>query len=143
MTTSKKTNVPRMSVEAHIRASIRRSKCKVFLRKDFAKFGTYGQVGGALQAMLKDGILVRIGYGVYAKARPSSLSGNPVPQGTLIEIGLEAMRKLGIKADIGQAARDYRDGKSTQIPMATVLSVGKARVTRKIGFGKRFLLYER
>lgn len=143
MTTSKMTNVPRMSVEARIRASIRRSKCKVFLRKDFAKFGNYGQVGRALHVILKDGVLVRLGYGIYAKARPSSLSGKPIPQETLIVIGLEAMRKLGIKADIGQAARDYRDGKSTQIPMATVLSVGKVRVTRKIGFGKRFILYER
>lgn len=135
--------MPAMSLTRRIKASISRSKSKVFLRKDFEKFGGYDQVGRALRSMVKDGLLVRVGYGVYAKAKPSSLSGNPIPQATLIEIGLEAMRKLGVKADIGQASRDYRDGKTTQIPMAAIVSVGNSRIVRNIGFGKRRIRYER
>lgn len=131
------------SLEDRIRASIGRSKAEVFLRKDFEKFGDYDQVGRALRSIAKDGRLVRVGYGVYAKAKPSILTGNPIPNASLVKIGLEAMRKLGVNADVGQAAREYRDSKSTQMPMAAVLSVGKARVVRKIGFGKRSLRYER
>jgi len=135
--------MPQISLEDRIKASISRSKSEVFLRKDFEKFGDYDQVGRALRSLSKNGRLVRVGYGVYAKAKPSVLSGNPIPNASLAEIGLEAMRKLGVKADLGQSAREYRDGKSTQMPMATVLSVGRARVIRKISFGKRALRYER
>lgn len=135
--------MPKMSPEERIKASLRRSKSEVFLRKDFDKFGNYDRVGRALRSILREGILVRVGYGVYAKARLSSLSGNPIPRATLIEIGLQTMRKLGVNADIGQAARDYRDGKTTQMPMAVIVSVGKSRVARKIGFGKRSIRYER
>lgn len=133
----------KLSLVDRIKASIGRSKAEVFLRKDFEKFGDYDQVGRALRSIAKDGRLVRVGYGVYAKARPSVLTGKPIPKASLVVIGLEAMRKLGVNADIGESARAYRDGKSTQIPMATVLSIGKARVVRKIGFGKRVIRYER
>lgn len=132
-----------MPLEGRIVASINRSKSEVFLRKDFNSFGSYGKVGNALRSIVKRRLLVRVGYGIYAKAKPSVLTGNPIPQASLVEIGLEAMQKLGVKADLGKSARDYRDGKSTQIPVATVLSVGKARVKRRIGFGKRFIRYER
>lgn len=135
--------MPKISIAARIKASVSRSKSEVFLRKEFEKFGDSAQVGRALRSLLKDGCLVRVGYGLYAKARPSALSGSPVPRASLIEIGLEAMRKLGVKSDVGKDARALRDGKSTQVPMLAVIAVGKSRIRRKIGFGKRSIHYER
>lgn len=130
-------------LQERIEKSLRRSKEDVFLRADFKKFGDYGQVGRALRAIVKKGLLVKAGYGVYVKAKKSSLTGNPVPTITLVMIGLKVLEKLGVKADLGRAAREYRDGKTTQMPMATVLDVGKSRISRSIRVGSRIIRYER
>lgn len=132
-----------MTIQERIEAMITRSPSPVFLRKDFAKFGGYDQVGRALRGVVKKGMLVRSGQGIYAKARKSSLSGNPVPVVPLQELGLRALAKLGVKAQLGSAARAYNEGRTTQIPMRPVLDVGRSRVTRKIGFGSQTLQYER
>lgn len=123
-------------------ASVKRSKDEVFLRKDLDKLGDYRQVSRAIREIVNDGVLVRVGYGVYVRARPSTISGKPVPVSPLIKIGLETMRKLGIKADVGKEARDLRERRSTQVPMLPIISVGNSRVSRKIQVGNKSIVYE-
>ena len=134
--------MPKITLEERIEMSLRRSASKVFVRKDFDKFGGYDQVGRALRGVINKGLLIKAGYGVYAKAKPSSLTGKPVPVVPLIEIGLAALTKLGVKPELGAAAKDYSDGKTTQMPMSTVLNVGSSRISRRIGFGKKSIRYE-
>ena len=86
---------------------------------------------------------MRLGYGTYVKARPSSISGKPVPDESLVNIGLEAMKKLGIKADIGKDMRALIQGDSTQVPMLPIVNIGNARVSRKLSIGNRSLIYEK
>jgi hypothetical protein len=90
-----------------------------------------------------EGKLMRLGYGTYVKARPSSISGKPVVDETLINIGLETMKKLGIKADVGKDMRALIQGDSTQVPMLPIVNVGNARVCRKLSVGNRSLVYEK
>lgn len=71
------------------------------------------------------------------------MSGKPVPVVSLVEVGLQALEKLGVKADVASSARAYRDGATTQMPMAAVVSVGKARVSRRVGFGNKTIRYEK
>ena len=130
--------LPTATVKEMIAASLRASKDGVFLRSEFDCFGDYRQVSRAVKELVADGVLVRVGYGVYARGRKSSLSDRTVPEFTLTLIGLEAMRKL----DVGKEARALREGLSTQLPMLPIISVGKSRVRRKIGFGKRMVVYE-
>jgi hypothetical protein len=134
--------VPKITLEERIEMSLRRSACKVFVRKDFDKFGGYDQVGRALRGVINKGLLIKAGYGVYVKAKPSTLTGKPIPVVPLIEVGLEALTKLGVKPELGTAAKDYRDGRTTQMPMSTVLNVGSSRISRRIGFGKKSIRYE-
>lgn len=136
-------SMPKFTIEERLDQSLKRSKANVFLRKDFEKLGGYDQVGRALREATKKGKLVKAGYGVYVRARESSLSGKPVPVIGLVEVGLLALEKLGVKADVGSSARAYRDGVTTQMPMAAVVSVGKARVSRRIGFGNKTIRYEK
>ena len=132
-----------MTIEERIESSLLRSKANVFVRKDFDKFGGYDQVGRALRMVIAKGLLVKAGYGVYVKARNSSLTGNPVPVISLMQIGIQALAKLGVAADVGSSAKEYMEGKTTQMPMAAVVNIGKARVSRKIGFGSKSIRYER
>lgn len=135
--------MPRMSLEERLELSVKRSKGEVFLRREFDRFGGYDQVGRALRAIIKRGLLVKAGYGVYVKARPSTLTGNPVPVVPLSTIGMTALKKLGVTANPGRAMSAYSSGKSTQMPVATVFNVGKSRVSRRIAVAGNEIRFEK
>jgi len=126
-----------------ILASLRNCRGKVFLRDDFNRFGTYRQVCRVVKELSDEGKLMRLGYGTYVKARPSSISGKPVADESLVNIGLEIMKKLGIKADVGKDMRALIQGDSTQVPMLSIVNVCNARVCRKLSVGNRSLVYEK
>ncbi|MEB0174224.1 MULTISPECIES: hypothetical protein [unclassified Undibacterium] len=60
-----------------------------------------------------------------------------------MQVGLEALSKMGVYAELGSSAKEYIKGKSMQMPVAAVVNIGKARASRKIGFGGKQLRYER
>ena len=131
------------TVKEKVIAKIKRSTSSVFLRKEFDRLGDYRQVSRAVNEVAASGMLVRVGFGLYAKTRPSTLDGKPVPTTPLLNIALEVMKKIGVKADVGNDARNLREGRSTQVPMLPIINVGKARVSRKIAVGKRQVVYEK
>lgn len=135
--------MPKMTTKERICASLRKSKGTAFVRKDFERFGEYRQVSRALKEIVDAGVLIRVGYGAYAKTRPSSISGKPVPAEPLLNIAFEIMRKLGVKADAGADTQALREGRSTQIPMLPIVNIGKARVRRKISYGNKTVVYEK
>lgn len=116
-------------------------RAAAFVREDFLDLGGYDQVGRALRQLVAEGKLVRVGQGIYGKARASTITGKPVPVKPLITIAAEGSRKLGYRVSPGRAAREYRDG-STQIPARQVLDLGKRKVSRKIQFGRDRVSYE-
>src|SRR5260370_5616010 len=71
----------------------------VFLPREFADLGGEDQVLRVLRHLTREGRLVRLGYGVYARAIVSRLSGKPVlysPNG-LASAAPQALNKLGGK----------------------------------------------
>jgi hypothetical protein len=50
----------------------------VFLRTDFSGLGSEAQLSRALRSLVAEGAIVKIGIGVYAKAKCSALSGEPI-----------------------------------------------------------------
>lgn len=133
----------RYSLKDGIEKSIKASKSDVFIRGDFNSFGGYNQVGRAIKEIADSGLIVKIGYGVYVRARRSKINGEPIPVKTLTTAGLELMKKLGVDADVCAAAQEYRSGLTTQIPMIEAINVGKSRITRKMKWAGRELVYER
>jgi hypothetical protein len=79
---------------------------------------------------------------VFAKAKPSSLSGKPIPVRPIEVLAPVALQKLGVKVKAGCAARAYNAGGTQQIPAGIVLDTGRRRITRKLGFGGRYVSYE-
>ena len=126
-----------------ILASLRASNSKVFLREEFNRFGNYRQVCRVVKELLDEGRILRLGYGTYVKARPSTISGKPVPEDSLVNIGMEAMKKLGIKVNAGKDMQALISGESTQVPMLPIVNIGKARICRKLSLGTRSLVYEK
>lgn len=121
---------------------IRRTrKTDVFLRADFADLGAYDVVGRELRRLVSGGLLVQVGYGLYARAKPSVLSGKPIPATPLIDIGYQALRRLGYSPRPSQDALDYIERRTTQVPAGDRIAVPGARVKRRIAFGPRAIEY--
>ena len=112
------------------------------MREDFDDLGGYDQVGRALLSLTKKGKLVKIGYGLYAKAKVSSLTGNTVPVEPLPILARKALDRLGVAALPSQAEIDYGQGRSTQVPTGRLIGVNK-RISRKIGYNNIAINYER
>ena len=93
-------------------------------------------------ALQERGVIVRIGTGVYAKTRRSSVTGAIVPAGSLETLGTEALRKLGVSVTPAEDASAYIAGVTTQIPSVFVVNTGGRRITRKISVGGRTMKYE-
>lgn len=125
-----------------MRLSIRRRSANVFIRADFSRLGSTSQISRALKSLLAMGVLVRIGTGVYAKTRKSSVNGATIPAGSLETLASEALKKLGITVTLGSTATAYNSRKTSQLPGAFVVNTGHRRISRKIKVGDRSLIYE-
>jgi len=132
-----------MKTTDRIARSVAKKADTVFLRADFERFGSAAQVGRALDSLLSRGALVRLGVGVYAKAKPSVISGKPIPTKPLEVLAPQVLEKMGVNVQPSRLIRAYNEGRSTQIPSGIVLNIGNSRVVRKLGFNGKLVEYER
>lgn len=132
-----------MNILDRIKRSVVNRGDAVFLRAEFERFGSPAQVGRALSQLTQGGALVRLGLGVYAKAKPSVLTGQPIPARPLEVLAPEVLKKLGITVMPSRLTQDYNAGRSTQLPSGIVLNTGKRRIVRKLSFNGKAVQYER
>jgi predicted transcriptional regulator of viral defense system len=132
-----------VTIQERMLRSVRHRAGNVVLRAELAEMGSASQVTKALGALQDKGVLVRIGMGVYAKTRTSSITGAVIPAGSLETLALEALRKLGVPVTAGSGARAYNAGETSQLPGRFVLNTGDRRISRRIEVGGRTLVYER
>lgn len=133
----------RKLLKSKIAYRIRRSRGSVFVLSDFKDLSGRDQVMRALRSLIVEGLVVRIGYGLYARARISRISGKILPEKPLPELGIESMKKLKIKTGVPSLEKSYLEGKSTQVPTGRMIRVVKSRVSRKIGYNGNYISYER
>lgn len=129
------------TLETQLRRRIQRKRSDVFLRSDFDDLGGYDQVGRVLRSLVRKGELMKVGQGLYSRARPSAIDGTPVPPkglGTL----KEALRRLGVAVVPTRLEEAYNAGKTTQVPTGRVVGV-RGRVRRQIGYNGVSLKFER
>lgn len=135
----------RKTLRERIEARIARKKRDdVFLPREFADLGGEDQVLRVLRGLVREGHLVRLGYGVYGRAMQSRLSGEPILYSTNGFIGAarQALTKLGVQWEPTEAEQAYNEGRSTQIPVNPVVRV-KGRFSRQLRYGKTELVLER
>ena len=131
-----------MKLEERMLRSVKQRLGNVVLRAELADLGSPTQVSEALKSLQKRGVLVRIGTGVYAKTRKSSVTGATIPAGSLDTLAVEALKKLGTNVSASKAAVQYNSGGTTQIPGQFVANTGTRRMSRKIEVGGRTVAYE-
>ena len=131
-----------MTMQERMLRAIKQRAGNVVLRQELADLGSASQVTEALKALQARNVIIRIGTGVYAKTRKSSVTGSIVPAGTLETLSVEALRKLRVPVIPGAAAAAYNAGTTTQIPGVFVANTGRRRISRRISIGGRTLQYE-
>ncbi len=130
------------TLESKVRYRISRSNSSVFTPQDLLDLSDRPQIGRVLAKLVDEEALVKLGYGLYAKARRSSLTGSVIPVKGLPELAREAITKLGLEVLPSKAEEAYNRGLSTQVPTGRVIGV-KGRISRKIGFGGNSIAIER
>ena len=131
----------RKTLESRISYRVNRMNKEVFIRDDFKDLGDYDQVGRILRKLVSDGRLVRLGYGIYAKAKISSITGKPMlaMRGGFVSAAREALDRLKrlnkqFKGwEISQSELDYNAGRTTQVPANAVFRF-KGRLSRNISY---------
>jgi len=118
------------------------SRRNVFLRKDFRDLGGYSGAGRALRLLTETGALLKLGRGLYVRARPSPFDGRPAPTIGIKRLVEEAMRRLNIPTAPSSAEVRYNSGATTQVPTGRVVGVRK-RVRRRLGYGSVIVVLER
>jgi hypothetical protein len=132
-----------MYTEDRIYRSIQRRKDDVFVRSEIAALGSEAQISRALRNLISRGVIVKLGVGVYAKAKKSLLSGNPIPVKPVGELAPLVLEKLGVKTFATSLTQDYNQGLSMQLPAGNSVNIGRSRISRKIGFGLQTISYEK
>jgi hypothetical protein len=124
-----------------VRGYLNKISGTVILRKDMDSLGSSRQISRAFKCLVESGELVKLGYGIYAKAETSEYLNRPVIKSGFTEACIEALNRLGVKWEPSQAIKDYNAGKSQQVPARFEVRL-KSRFRRKIEYGSRYLRLE-
>ena len=108
---------------------------------DFLDLSDRDQVMRALRKLIAKKLIMKVGQGVYVKAKESQLTGKIIPQIDLAEIGKAVAAKLNIKVLPSRYELWYNEGKTTQVPSGKVIAI-KGTILRKIGFNGVYIIYE-
>ena len=84
-------------LEKRIQYRIKKSKDSVFMLPDFLDLSDRDQVMRALRKLIKSGLILKVGQGVYVKAEKSIINGDLIPTINLTEIGKIVAKNLKLK----------------------------------------------
>lgn len=120
---------------------IARMKGDIFLRADFEDLGGYDQIGLVLRRFVREGKLLKLGQGIYARAERSIIDGKPVPVKGVTSLMTEALARVGVETAPTRIERAYNEGRTTQVPSGRLIGVNR-RVRRKLGYNGATVRFE-
>ena len=130
------------STRANMLERLKNLTIHAVLRSDFEGLGSYRQISRGLKALQTEGVLVKIGRGIYAKAYLSKYCDRPIIEGGFETACQEALDRLGVKWAFSSAIQDYNAGLSTQVPARLTVKL-KSRFRRTLSYGKHTLLIQK
>jgi hypothetical protein len=130
------------SIEYKTLTRLKSIRGTVVLRKDFKDLGSYRQISRALNKLIAEKKLVKIGTGIYAKAYLSKYSDIPLVKNGVDSTLRETLKRLGIAYEPGSAEKEYNEGKTTQVPVRNIVRL-KSRCRRRISYRNIELIFEK
>jgi hypothetical protein len=129
------------SIECKIQERFDAIAGEVVLREDLTVLGSYRQISRALNRLIQKQQLIKIGFGLYAKAKPSHYIDDAILREPLATVATQALDRLGVKWELGQALQDYNAGRSQQVPIKFIVRL-KSRLRRELAVGMRQITFE-
>jgi hypothetical protein len=135
----------RRTLREVVEARIAERRDDVFLPREFRDLGGEDQVLRVLRGLTREGRLLRLGYGVYGRAEPSSLTGQPMlaAEGGFLGAARQALDKLGVAWEPTEFQRAYNEGRSTQVPVNPAVRLRRSRFVRRLKYQDAELRLER
>lgn len=124
-----------MKLSERLKASIRRRSGNVILRSELAGLGSASQLSVALRDLQREGVLRRLGSGVYVKTQVDSVTGEPVVVQGLESLAQEAFEKLGMPVRVVPCG--HRQSKKVRVEV-----IGAYRFSRHLSLGTCSIAYE-
>jgi hypothetical protein len=133
------------TLRERVAARIAERRDDAFLTREFTDLGGERQVLRALRELTKEGKLIRLGYGAYARAETSPITQEPMLAGDGFgAVSRQVLSKLKVGWQPTSAERDYNDGRSTQVPMTPRVRLKPGtRFNRKLRYKTMELTIER
>lgn len=128
-----------MTIKARMQSRLKRSKRYVFTRDDFNDLAGYDQIGRVLRELVNEGQLLKVGYGVYTKARKNAITGKVMPAapGGSAAVVIETLERLKVDYCLVGASDAYNSGKTTQIPASMQIKTSpRFKRTLSVGSSK-------
>ncbi|MBK4769858.1 MAG: S-adenosylhomocysteine hydrolase [Pantoea sp. Morm] len=128
-----------MTIKARMQSRLKRSKRYVFTRDDFNDLAGYDQIGRVLRELVNEGQLLKVGYGVYTKARKNAITGKimPAAPGGSAAVVIETLERLKVDYRLVGASDAYNSGKTTQIPASMQIKTSpRFKRTLSVGSSK-------
>lgn len=129
------------SIEYQVMQLIQQIPNNVLLRKDLLALGGYRQISRILKKLVNQKKLVKIGFGIYAKAYQSKYISEPLIKEGFDVVSREALDRLGVEWEAGHAEQAYNNGLSQQVPAHNIVQL-KSRFRRKLFYANRQLYFE-
>jgi hypothetical protein len=128
------------TLEQKVQYRIKRNKDSVFMLSDFQDLSDKDQIGRVLRKLLAKNLIVKVGQGLYARAKISKATNKPIPEKNITSIAIEALKKMNIKVVQSKYDERYSTKEITQVPTGRLITI-KGRVSRKIGFNGNYVKY--
>jgi len=130
-----------------LRRKIEALSSLVFTRNDLTKNRSNREqlrLNRALKAFLDEGLIIKLSYGLYAKAEQMTFPGGEtktVLRDSFESVALQALNKLGVNWEFGDAIQAYNRGETTQIPAVFTVRL-KSRFRGTISADDRSVTFE-
>lgn len=128
-----------MKLEERMQCAIDGMLENVILRMDVAALGGHSQVSVALDELMRKGVIVRMGVGIYAKASRHPDTGIVTPVADLETLAVEVFQRLGVSASV--LVVKPGSGRSVVSKDANICVKGSRRIRRKLSLGGRSVVY--
>lgn len=105
------------SITFKVLERIKKLSGDVILRSDVASIAEPREISRALNRLVSNGILVKLGYGVYAKLARSKIAKTTYLKNGVLPTMRAVLTKLNIRWEPSVEEQDYQMGRSTQVPV--------------------------
>ena len=120
---------------------IKKSNKAAFISSEFFDLSGQDQVGRILRQMVREEDLIKLGRGVFAKTKYSTVLKKKTIVEAFPEVARQALNKLKIKVFPSTAEKEYNAGLSTQVPTGLMVGINQ-RVSRNLSYNGRSIRYE-